>query len=94
MFLLTHLTFLHGGTIGTYATAENAEVSTRATDHDVTVTRWITDSPAPATYIKARGFTSNIDRWQFINFTPPCYVRHSPAPPRIIATERSPMSNS
>jgi len=44
---LTHLTFLHGGTIGTYATAENAEVSTRATDHDVTVTRWIIDSPAP-----------------------------------------------
>jgi phenylpropionate dioxygenase-like ring-hydroxylating dioxygenase large terminal subunit len=72
---LTHLTFLHGGTIGTYATAENAEVTTRATDHDVTVTRWIMDSPAPATYVKARGFASNIDRWQFINFTPPCYVR-------------------
>jgi vanillate monooxygenase len=21
------------------------------------------------------GFTTNIDRWQFINFTPPCFVR-------------------
>jgi vanillate O-demethylase monooxygenase subunit len=72
---LTHLTFLHGGTIGTYATAEKADVSTQATDHDVTVTRWIMDSPAPPTFIKARGFTTNIDRWQFINFTPPCYVR-------------------
>jgi len=72
---LTHLTFLHGGTIGTYATAEKAEVTTQATDHDVTVTRWILDSPAPPTFIKARGFTTNIDRWQFINFTPPCYVR-------------------
>jgi hypothetical protein len=71
---LTHLTFLHQATIGNYAignyaTAERAEVTTHQTDHDVTVTRWLMDSPPPPTYVKAGGFTANVDRWQFINFT-------------------------
>lgn len=72
---LTHLTFLHQATIGNYATAEKAEVTTHPTEHDVTVARWMIDSPPPPTYVKAGGFTTNIDRWQFINFTPPCFVR-------------------
>ena len=47
---------------------------TRAHDN-VVVTRWIIDSPAPPTFIKAGGFTSNVDRWQIINFTPPAFLR-------------------
>jgi vanillate monooxygenase len=72
---LTHLTFLHQATIGNSATAERADVTTHHTDHDVTVTRWMMDSPPPPTYVKAGGFTTNVDRWQFINFTAPCFVR-------------------
>ena len=72
---LTHLTFLHQATIGNSATAERAEVTTHHTDHDVTVARWMMDSPPPPTYVKAGGFTTNVDRWQFINFTAPCFVR-------------------
>jgi vanillate O-demethylase monooxygenase subunit len=41
----------------------------------VTVTRWIVDAPAPPTFVKAGGFTSNVDRWQIINFTPPAFLR-------------------
>jgi len=72
---LTHLTFLHQATIGNSATAERADVTTHGTHDDVTVTRWMMDSPPPPTYVKAGGFTTNVDRWQFINFTAPCFVR-------------------
>ena len=72
---LSHLSFVHKSTIGNYATAENAEVKTLRSEHDVTVARWILDAPAPPTYVKAGGFKGNVDRWQFINFTPPCFVR-------------------
>ena len=72
---LTHLAFVHQATIGNYATAEQADVTTHLTDHDVTVERWMMDSPPPPTYAKMGGFTANIDRWQFINFTPPAFVR-------------------
>jgi hypothetical protein len=37
----------------------------------LTVTRWIIDAPAPPTFVKAAGFTGNVDRWQIINFAPP-----------------------
>jgi phenylpropionate dioxygenase-like ring-hydroxylating dioxygenase large terminal subunit len=72
---LTHLAFVHQATIGNYATAEQAEVTTHATEDDVTVARWMMDSPPPPTYAKMGDFTSNIDRWQFINFMPPAFVR-------------------
>ncbi len=72
---LSHLTFVHKSTIGNQATAEAAEVKVRRTDQDVTVVRWMIDKPAPPTYVKAGGFKGNVDRWQFINFTPPCFVR-------------------
>ena len=72
---LTHLSFVHQTTIGNTATAEQAKVTTRRTAADVTVARWMIDTPPPPTYVKAGGFKGNVDRWQFINFTPPCFVR-------------------
>mgnify|MGYP000337795691 CR=1 FL=1 len=38
------------------------------------VTRWIIDAPAPPTFVKAGGFTANVDRWQIIRFEAPCTV--------------------
>jgi vanillate O-demethylase monooxygenase subunit len=72
---LTHLSFVHKSTIGNYATAEAATTRTERTGDDVTVARWMIDTPPPPTYMKAGGFRGNVDRWQFINFVPPCFVR-------------------
>ena len=72
---LTHLSFVHQSTIGNYATAEKAEQATHRAERDVTVSRWMIDAPAPPTYVRAGGFKGNVDRWQFIQFTPPCFVR-------------------
>jgi phenylpropionate dioxygenase-like ring-hydroxylating dioxygenase large terminal subunit len=73
---LTHLAFVHGTTIGNPALVEQAQVKVqRSGDNNVTVTRWIVDAPAPPTFVKAGGFTSNVDRWQIINFAPPAFLR-------------------
>lgn len=72
---LTHLSFVHQSTIGNQATAEAAQVTVTRSESEVTVARWMVDTPAPPTYVKAGGFSGNVDRWQFINFTPPCFVR-------------------
>jgi phenylpropionate dioxygenase-like ring-hydroxylating dioxygenase large terminal subunit len=74
---LTHLAFVHESTIGNAAVAENAEVRVKRTPGGVLVTRWMIDKPAPPTYVKAGGFTGNVDRWQFIDFLPPAFLRLS-----------------
>jgi len=72
---LSHLAFVHQSTIGNYATAEKADTRTFKTDNSVTVARWIVDAPPPPTYVKAGGFTTNVDRWQIMHWTPPYFVR-------------------
>lgn len=72
---LTHLAFVHETTIGNAAVAENAAVKVQRSPNNVLVSRWMIDKPAPPTYVKAGGFTSNVDRWQFIDFTPPAFLR-------------------
>jgi vanillate O-demethylase monooxygenase subunit len=72
---LTHLAFVHRTTIGNMATAEQADVRVQRSEEGVTVSRWMMDTPTPPPYVKAGGFTGNVDRWQFINFLPPAFVR-------------------
>jgi phenylpropionate dioxygenase-like ring-hydroxylating dioxygenase large terminal subunit len=72
---LTHLAFVHESTIGNAAVAEHADVRVQRSPTGVLVSRWMIDKPAPPTYVKAGGFTSNVDRWQFIDFTPPAFLR-------------------
>jgi vanillate O-demethylase monooxygenase subunit len=72
---LTHLAFVHRSTIGNMATAEQADVRVQRAADGVTVSRWMIDTPPPPTYVKAGGFTGNVDRWQYIQFTPPAFVR-------------------
>jgi phenylpropionate dioxygenase-like ring-hydroxylating dioxygenase large terminal subunit len=64
---LTHLTFVHAGTIGTAANVEKARVKNDLAEKSVTVTRWMIDIEPPPTYARA-GFIGNIDRWQILNF--------------------------
>jgi phenylpropionate dioxygenase-like ring-hydroxylating dioxygenase large terminal subunit len=72
---LTHLAFVHETTIGNAAVADHAAVKVTRTPNGVLVTRWMIDKPAPPTYVKAGKFTTNVDRWQFIDFTPPAFLR-------------------
>jgi len=72
---LTHLAYVHRTTIGNDAVAVNADTRVERSQSNVLVTRWMTDTPPPPTYVKAGGFTGPVDRWQIIDFTPPCFVR-------------------
>jgi vanillate O-demethylase monooxygenase subunit len=72
---LTHLAFVHETTIGNSALVDNASVKVTRGPEEVQVTRWIIDSPAPPTFVKAGGFTANVDRWQIIDWRPPAFIR-------------------
>ena len=70
---LSHLTFVHPGTIGTAANVEKARVQNDLTDKSAIITRWLIDIEPPPTYARA-GFKGNIDRWQILRFDPPTFV--------------------
>jgi vanillate O-demethylase monooxygenase subunit len=70
---LSHLTFVHAGSIGTNAVAETA-FKTERLDGGVRMTRWILDSPPPAMYRDLGGFQGNVDRWQIVETRLPSYT--------------------
>lgn len=72
---LTHLAFVHESTIGNSALADHANVKVTRAPSSVAVTRWIIDQPAPPTFVRVGGFTSNVDRWQIIDWEPPAFLR-------------------
>jgi phenylpropionate dioxygenase-like ring-hydroxylating dioxygenase large terminal subunit len=72
---LTHLAFVHESTIGNAALVENAVVKVQHDGDRVGVTRWMVDTPPPPTFVKVGGFTSHVDRWQIIDYTPPAFLR-------------------
>lgn len=72
---LTHLAFVHETTIGNSALVDNASVKVTRGPEEVLVTRWIINSPAPPTFVKAGGFTEPVDRWQIIDWRPPAFLR-------------------
>jgi phenylpropionate dioxygenase-like ring-hydroxylating dioxygenase large terminal subunit len=70
---LSHEAFLHTKTIGNRAVADVPCKTSLHRDH-VRVTRVMYNCAPPPLFVKARGFTTNIDRHQDITFAPPCYV--------------------
>jgi phenylpropionate dioxygenase-like ring-hydroxylating dioxygenase large terminal subunit len=73
---LTHLTFVHGRTIGNAATTIGAETQAeRVDDTQVRVTRWMMSAAPPPTYVRAGGFTGAVDRWQIIHWMLPSVIR-------------------
>jgi vanillate O-demethylase monooxygenase subunit len=76
---LSHETYLHGGYIGTPEVAETP--ITTEVDEDagvVRVSRRMKDVECPPFYAKSTGITGRIDRWQDIEYFPPClYLLHS-----------------
>jgi phenylpropionate dioxygenase-like ring-hydroxylating dioxygenase large terminal subunit len=69
---LSHESFLHEATIGNEAVAE-APVKTTVADGQVRVHREIANCEPPPFYVKATGFTGNINRWHTTIFQPPSY---------------------
>ena len=68
---LSHVGWVHRQTIGgTPAAHSRATMKTLRDGDSVTVRRWMPDSVPPPTYVRAVGFTGNIDRWMEIRFKP------------------------
>ncbi len=70
---LSHEAFLHQGTIGNQAVGETPAKTTINGDH-VEVERFMPNCTPPKLFVKAAGFTTNIDRYQRFFFVPPCTV--------------------
>jgi len=73
---LSHLSYVHANTLGTGAVAE-AEMKYDRGERDVTLTRWVLDSPASNMFQKFGSFgpDENVDRWQHVTWTPPSFVK-------------------
>jgi phenylpropionate dioxygenase-like ring-hydroxylating dioxygenase large terminal subunit len=68
---LSHLPYIHPHTIGgDPETHFRAAMNTRRTEKSVSVQRHMPNSMPPPTYVAAKGFTGQIDRWQEIEFQP------------------------
>lgn len=73
---LSHVGFVHRETIGTTEMGEKGVIKVDRSEHGVRVTRWVIDVPAPPTHAKTGLVPTDkgVDRWQIIDFEPPCYV--------------------
>ena len=60
---LSHLGYVHKGTVGGDATTHvEAKMRTVRTPNGVRFERWMIDSVPPPTYVKAVGFKGKVDR--------------------------------
>ena len=69
----SHVSFVHETTLGT---DDVADFPTKTSNDNLNVRseRWIIDKPPAPMYKKIGNFTSNVDRWQLIDFVPPSSV--------------------
>lgn len=70
---LSHESYVHDDTIGNDAVAE-APVNVAIRDGKVLVHRDILNCEPPPFYVKATGFTTNINRWHTTIFQPPSFL--------------------
>jgi phenylpropionate dioxygenase-like ring-hydroxylating dioxygenase large terminal subunit len=76
---LSHETYLHGGYIGTPEVAQTP-IATEVDEEAgiVRVSRRMKDVECPPFYASSTGIQGRIDRWQDIEYQPPClYLLHS-----------------
>ncbi|MGE3245190.1 MAG: Rieske 2Fe-2S domain-containing protein [Beijerinckiaceae bacterium] len=70
---LTHETFVHATSIGNQAVAETP-LETSHTERSVRVQRTMENIDAPPFWRAQLGKPGNVDRWQIIDFEPPCTI--------------------
>lgn len=70
----SHVSFVHGATIGTAAVAEIPPKSERLGDDGIRVTRWVLDRPPPEMFRAVSGLSGPVDRWQICDAHVPSYV--------------------
>lgn len=73
---LTHIPFLHPNTLGNQggAQAAEAEATTTVRGDRVAVERVVRDSEPAPLFKRVRNMEGKVDRYQFSEFVPPCYV--------------------
>ncbi|MBM3486032.1 MAG: aromatic ring-hydroxylating dioxygenase subunit alpha [Alphaproteobacteria bacterium] len=69
---LSHTSYIHGDTIGNLAQLE-FPIRTERFETGVCMTRWTIDRPAPPLYQDIGKFRGNVDRWQIVTSTVPCF---------------------
>ena len=69
---LSHVAYVHAGSIGTDNVADFPIETGRGEDF-VSMSRLVADSPAPPLYGRMGGFEGNVDRWQVAVSTLPAY---------------------
>lgn len=73
---LTHLAYLHAGTIGGHANKHTeASLETTRTEEGVRLVRWMMNTPPSPTFSRAIKFKGNIDRWAEFEYVAPGSVR-------------------
>ncbi len=70
---LTHETFVHATSIGNTHVADTPMTTTQ-NENKVTSSRWMTDIDAPPFWRTQLDKPGNVDRWQIIEFEPPCTI--------------------
>lgn len=71
---LTHVTYVHKNTLAGDPREATTPTKTERLPDGVRVGRWMIDFAPPPLFAKAGGFTGNVDRWQFVTWTPPSTV--------------------
>ncbi len=74
---LSHVGFVHTSTIGNAEMGEKGKLHVAKEGDGIFIRRTVADVPPPPTYIKTGVLPAgrNIDRWQIIEFLPPCFVK-------------------
>lgn len=70
---LTHESFVHATSIGNAHVADTPMTTTQR-DNKVISSRWMTDIDAPPFWRAQLDKPGNVDRWQIIEFEPPCTI--------------------
>jgi phenylpropionate dioxygenase-like ring-hydroxylating dioxygenase large terminal subunit len=71
---LTHVAYVHKKTIAGDPREATTPTKTERLPDGVRVGRWMIDFVPPPLFAKAGNFTGNVDRWQFVTWTPPSTV--------------------
>lgn len=71
---VTHVTYVHQGTLAGDPREATTPTRVERLANGVRVGRWMLDFVPPPLFAKAGNFTGNVDRWQFVTWTPPSTV--------------------